>query len=495
MTIQFKTDFKQAPDHLIFPMAKEKDLRSSFQQLETMTGITAKSLTTDFKAAKSEIVTLYYKVGTKDKKISLLGLGEKPTYQSVKDSFRALSHRNKENGAYHVYCMQQQTQELCEQYCTAAVNGLWLGTYQIGLYKTQKTAVHSLAKTSGKIVFYVNKSAVKTIKPACQKALALAQTQASILDLVNGAGNRVKPSTLGNWAKASGKQHGYKVKVLNKKQITQLGLGALLAVNRGSEYPPSFTIMEYQPKKKQGQELPTIGLVGKGVTFDTGGLSIKGHLNMHFMKSDMGGAAAVLGTMEMAAKLQLPIHLVGIVPSTDNCVDATAIKPGDIINSYSGKTIEVIDTDAEGRLILADGLAYLNKIFKPGIMIDVATLTGSCVRTLGYQAGGLFTKNDHLADQLLQAGQQSGERLWRLPMWDDYKKDIASDVADVKNFSGRPVAGAISAAKFLEAFTAEHPSWVHLDIAGVAFGHSAYSQQRSATGFGVHLLTEFLEKL
>lgn len=209
----------------------------------------------------------------------------------------------------------------------------------------------------------------------------------------------------------------------------------------------------------------------------------------------MGGAAAVLGTMELVAKLQLPVHLIGIVPSTENSVDAKSIRPSDVINSYSGKTIEIIDTDAEGRLILADGLAYMIRHFNPSILIDLATLTGSAVRTFGYHAAALFSSNDDLAGQLERTGARTGERVWRLPLWDIYKEDIKSDVADIRNFSGRPIAGAIGAAKFLEAFTEDHLAWAHMDIAGVAFTDSEFANQKSGTAFGVRLLAEFLSNV
>ena len=215
---------------------------------------------------------------------------------------------------------------------------------------------------------------------------------------------------------------------------------------------------------------------------------------MHLMKSDMGGAAAVFGAMELAAKLQLPINLIGIVPACENAVDGKAFKPSDVIGSYSGKTIEIIDTDAEGRLILADGLNYMVKNFQPDVMIDLATLTGSCIATLGYHAAGMFTNNDELAQKLTQAADQTGERLWRLPLWDVYKEDISSDIADVRNYSGKPMAGAISATKFLEVFTENHQNWVHLDIAGTAFGDTEFAPQRAGTAFGVRLLLEFLEE-
>ena len=251
--------------------------------------------------------------------------------------------------------------------------------------------------------------------------------------------------------------------------------------------------MEYKPAT--AKVLHKIGLVGKGVTFDTGGLSIKPSTNMHYMKSDMGGAAAVFGTLEMAAKLQLPMHVIGVVPATENSVDSLSTKPGDVIGSYQGKTIEVIDTDAEGRLILADGLTYTVRRFAPDVLIDLATLTGSCIRTLGTYAGGLFSNNDELVEKLNLAGEQTGERLWRLPLWDDYKKELKSDVADLKNFSGNPSAGAITAAKFLEEFIEKHPAWAHMDIAGVAVSDSEFSSQKSATGFGIRMLIDYMQGL
>ncbi|NNE29388.1 MAG: leucyl aminopeptidase, partial [Saprospiraceae bacterium] len=250
---------------------------------------------------------------------------------------------------------------------------------------------------------------------------------------------------------------------------------------------------EYKGKSRK-KNPPKVGLVGKGVTFDTGGISIKGTRNLHYMKSDMGGAAAVLGTVEAAARLKLPIHLIGIVPATDNCVDALAIKPGDVIGSYSGKTIEVIDTDAEGRLILADGLYYMQKHYAPEVMIDLATLTGSSFRTFGFEAAALFSKNTRLANQLQSSGDKTGERCWRLPLWDVYGPEMDSDIADIKNYHGKPFAGAITAAKFLEAFTNDHSAWAHLDIAGVAFNSIGLSDDKSGTGYGVQLLVNYLSQ-
>jgi leucyl aminopeptidase len=270
-------------------------------------------------------------------------------------------------------------------------------------------------------------------------------------------------------------------------------LGAFLAVGKGSENEPQFIIMNYSPKEK-GAKLKHIGIVGKGITFDTGGLNIKTSGMVH-MKCDMAGGAAVFGAMQLIADLQLPFQITAIVPCAENSVDAKSFLPSDVIHSYSGNSIEIIDTDAEGRLVLADGLSYLITNFKPEYVIDIATLTGSSIGTFGYECGALFTNNDEMSKKLQESGTAIGERLWPLPLWDAYKSDIESDIADVKNYSGKPIAGAISAAKFLEYFTQEHTAWAHLDIAGVAFGDDEFAKSKHATAYGVHLLTKFIENL
>jgi leucyl aminopeptidase len=248
--------------------------------------------------------------------------------------------------------------------------------------------------------------------------------------------------------------------------------------------------MDYNPSNSKKH----IGLVGKGITFDTGGLNIKVAGMVH-MKCDMAGGGAVLGAMQLISDLKLPYRVTAIVPACENSVDAKSFLPSDVINSYSGSTIEIIDTDAEGRLILADGLSYLIKNYKPQTVIDIATLTGSSVATLGFECGALFTNDADLSKKLQQSGDEIGERLWQLPLWDAYKSDIESEIADVRNYSGKPVAGAISAAKFLEHFTDKHTSWAHLDVAGVAFGDDEFAKTKHATAFGVHLITNFIENL
>jgi leucyl aminopeptidase len=263
-------------------------------------------------------------------------------------------------------------------------------------------------------------------------------------------------------------------------------------VSQGSdlERAPQFIIAEYRvenPKKH-------IGLVGKGVTFDTGGLNIKTAGMVH-MKCDMGGAATILGALQAIADLQLPYNVTAIVPCVENSVDNLSFLPSDVIGSYSGKTIEIIDTDAEGRLILADGLSYLVKNYKTDHALDFATLTGSAVGTFGYDCAALFTNDKELSSKLQDSGEEVGERMWPLPLWDSYKSEMDSEIADIKNYNGKPIAGAITAAKFLEAFTENHPSWAHIDIAGTAFGDSEFAKTKHATAYGVHLIVKLLQNL
>lgn len=412
-----------------------------------------------------------------------LGLGKKPTLPVVLKSLRTLFHKRKDRWPDQITI---DARSFSPAWIEAVVNGIMLGGYKIQLYKSESKPYSNFFGKAGTLTFLVEE-VTSEAERAVVKGKATAAVQMRVMDLMNAPANKKPPRVLAEWALDSGRTHGYKVTVLEKDSLEALGMSALLSVSHGSPEPPVMIVTEYSPEQFE----KTIVLVGKGVTFDTGGISIKGSNNMHLMKSDMGGAAAVLGAVELAARLQIPVKIVGIVPATENCVDGASTKPGDVIDSYSGKTIEVIDTDAEGRLILADGLSYAMRNYKPDVLIDVATLTGSVVQALGYVAGGLFTANDRLAAELTAAADQTGERLWRLPLWDEYKEEIQSDIADVRNYHGKPLAGGIVAAKFLEVFTENHPAWAHLDIAGTAFGDAEFVPNRAGTAFGVRLLAEY----
>jgi len=414
-----------------------------------------------------------------------IGLGTVINYKDLKTIFRRISAKQKESFASEVALVVPEQFSL--EQIEATVLGLLLGTYDLGHFK--KTEKHPFLNDNFELSIISKKDQSKTV----DKAIKIANAQLEILNLVDLPPNVVTPKYLSNWASESGKKFGFEVEILGFEASKKAGLGAFLSVGKGSENEPQFVIMNYIPEN-DNPKTKHIGLVGKGITFDTGGLNIKtaGMLNM---KCDMAGGAAVFGAMQLIADLKLPVKVTAIVPCAENSVDAKSFLPSDVIHSYSGTSIEIIDTDAEGRLVLADGLSYLIKNFKPEYIIDIATLTGSSVGTFGYECGALFTNNEVISKKLQESGDAINERLWQLPLWDCYKSDIESDIADVKNYSGKPVAGAISAAKFLEYFTENHKAWAHLDIAGVAFGDDEFAKSKHATAYGVHLLTKFIENL
>ncbi|MDR3022907.1 leucyl aminopeptidase family protein [Chryseobacterium sp.] len=361
--------------------------------------------------------------------------------------------------------------------------GLLIGTYN---YPFEKK--HPFWNT--KFELHFENLSQKKLDYISQKAEALVNGQTACQEWLNKPANLKKPDILSAYLKNLAKKYELKYTVFNRKKCEELGLGAYLSVNQGSAYDAAFTILEYKTTVKNAR---TFGLVGKCILFDTGGISIKSSANLHYMKSDMGGATAVLGTLIYAAEMQLPVNIIAVLPITDNAVSEKALLPSDVITAYNGKTIEVLDTDAEGRLILADGLSYLSKNYKTDFLIDLATLTGSSVRMFGDTCAAMFSNNEELKNNLIKTGDQTNQRVWNLPLWDVWKDDIQSDVADIKNISLKPVGDCIIAAKFLEQFTENHSGWAHLDIAGVAFGNVGYAKEKAATGFGVQLLVNLIE--
>lgn len=414
-----------------------------------------------------------------------IGLGKKIDYKSLKTIARRISSKEKVIFGENVVLAIPEVFTL--QQVEATISGLFLGTYNLGHFK--KKDKHAFLDPK----FVLGLLSKTDYLEVANRAIKIAKAQIEILYLVDLPPNNITPIYLAKWAIERGEEYGFSTRILGAEASRIEGLDAFVAVGKGSEKEPQFIIMDYIPQT----DIPKIrhvGLVGKGITFDTGGLNIKTAGMLH-MKCDMAGGAAVLGTMHLVADLKLPIRVTAIVPCCENAVDSKSFLPSDVIKSYSGSTIEIIDTDAEGRLILADGLSFMIKNYKPEILVDIATLTGSAVGTFGYECAALFTNDQTLSQKLQHSGDEIGERLWPLPLWDAYKSDIESDIADVKNYSGKPVAGAISAAKFLEHFTEGHTSWAHLDIAGVAFGEDEFAKSKHATAYGVHLLTHFIENI
>lgn len=320
---------------------------------------------------------------------------------------------------------------------------------------------------------------------ALKRALAIAAGVEMAKTLGNLPGNICTPTYLAEQARTMATAHGLEIEVLERADMEKLAMGSLLSVARGSRQPPKFIVLQY--KKGKASQKPVV-LIGKGITFDAGGISIKPAAEMDEMKFDMCGAASVLGAIKATALMELPINLTVIVPTCENLPDGDANKPGDIVTSMSGQTIEVLNTDAEGRLILCDALTYAER-FDPEAVVDVATLTGACVIALGHHASGLFSNNDSLARELLAAGEESWDRAWHMPMWEDYQEQLKSNFADMANIGGR-AAGSVTAACFLSRF-AKKFKWAHLDIAGTAWKSG---KNKGATGRPVPLLMQFLTK-
>ncbi len=377
-----------------------------------------------------------------------------------------------------------------EECVRAAAEGLVLGDWSFdelrGAERREKrpprpgrAAVHVPEDTSG---------TMDALARAVREGRAVAAAQNWARGLVARPGNVATPTFLAMRAREMADAYGLQADVWGPDKLREEGFGGLLAVSRGSTEQPRFIILQHR-----GAEGAPFVLVGKGVTFDAGGISLKPSSGMEDMKFDMGGGAAVLGAMRAAAELGLPARIVGLVPSTENLPSGSALKPADVIRGVSGISIEVVNTDAEGRLILSDALAYGSRL-EPRAMVDLATLTGGCVVALGYHASGLMTDDDGLASELDEAGRRSGERVWRLPLWEEYRKQMDSDIADIKNSAGRD-ASPLTAGCFLKEFVADGVPWAHLDIAGTAWAKEAGPYQpEGATGVGVRLLIDWLRR-
>lgn len=367
----------------------------------------------------------------------------------------------------------------------AIFEGAILGGYQFMDYRTDNGA----SKDVGRMTLVAQqKSQLRQLTEGLRRGVATAEAAVFVRDLCNHPSNVMTPSRIAYEAKSIAKADGLILKILEQKEMEQLGMGALLGVARGSHEPPKFIILEYNGAKKK-DERPVV-FIGKTITFDTGGISLKPAENMEHMKADMTGGAEVLAAIRAAARLRLPIRLVSILPVAENMPGGRAMKPGDIIKTLSGKTVEVQNTDAEGRLILADALAYAQR-YKPVALVDIATLTGACVVALGQFAIGMFGTDGRLKEQVRKAGIKAGERVWEMPLWNEYFEQLRSDVADMRNIGGRG-GGMITAALFLSKFAGDGP-WVHLDIASTDWSERERAYiPKGPTGIGTRLLIQFL---
>jgi leucyl aminopeptidase len=428
--------------------------------------------------------------GVDSPRVLLVGLGKQGELKAagyrklVTAAIKALAKTGAEKIA--TYLLEVEVLNKCVEWKAAQlVEATQDSLYQFHVMKGASTQKEKAALKSIKDVVIVtddpNHASAQT---GLNHALALSAGVALAKDLGNLPPNVCTPTYLAEQAIAMGKAYDFNVQILDREELHQLGMGSFLGVAQGSVQPPKLIVMQHLKGKKSDK--PVV-LVGKGITFDTGGISIKPGAEMDEMKYDMCGAASVLGTFKAIAEMDLQLNVVGIVPACENMPDGNAIRPGDVLTSMAGLTIEVLNTDAEGRLILCDALTYAER-FEPAAVVDIATLTGACVIALGHHATGLFSNQDELAHELLEAGESSLDRAWHMPLWEDYQPQLDSNFADIANIGGR-AGGSITAACFLSRFAKKY-DWAHLDVAGTAWKSG---KEKGSTGRPVPLLTEFLK--
>ena len=430
---------------------------------------------------------LYHVPGVAAQRVLLVGLGNEKAFgeKQYRDCARAALSAIRDTGTSDV-CLYLSELQVTGRDSAWKARQLVLAAadvaYRFDQMKSKKAEGRALARVS---VAASQKHDAPALQRGVAEGSAIAAGMSLTRDLGNLPGNVCTPAYLAESAARLGREWKLAVEVLEKRDMEKLGMGSLLSVTKGSHQPPKFVILRYWGTGKK--ERPVV-LVGKGITFDTGGISLKPAAEMDEMKFDMCGAASVLGTLRAVAELRLKLNVVGLVPTCENMPGGAATKPGDVVTSMSGQTVEILNTDSEGRLILADALSYAER-FEPQAVVDIATLTGACVIALGHVCSGLFANRDKLAQELQSAGAESWDRVWQLPLWDDYQEQLKSNFADFANIGGRP-AGSVTAACFLSKFTRKY-DWAHLDIAGTAWRSG---KEKGATGRPVPLLTTFLMK-
>lgn len=433
-----------------------------------------------------ETLLINYLPGCRADRILLVGLGKKQNLiaRDFRKALNAAFKAARATGAKNIVTTLHNTEvsDASEKWKARQLAEVFeSGGYSFSALKSESTPPPSPAQISA---FCFDKRNLAAIEEGLAQGLATGQGVNLARELANLPGNVCTPTYLAKQAASlAKKKKALSVKVLDEKEMQKLGMGSLLSVSRGSRQPAKLIVMEYFNGAKGSR--PTV-LVGKGLTFDAGGISLKPAPAMDEMKYDMCGGASVIGAMSAIAELEMPLNVVGIVPSSENMPDGDANKPGDIVTSMSGRTIEILNTDAEGRLILCDALTYAER-YEPDDVIDMATLTGACIIALGHHPSGLMGNDDALCESLINAGEKSLDRVWRLPLWDEYQDQLKSNFADIANIGGKD-AGTITAACFLSRFTRDF-KWAHLDIAGTAW---VSGKNKGATGRPVPLLIQFL---
>lgn len=482
---------RKKADLLVIPFWKTSKGAKEAVKLGNLSSKTKLPIDTrDFTGKEGEVLISYH-TGLPETRVALLGLGD-PKSITVEKLRRSYSSLVK-------CCQSKKLQSL--NLLVPVVPGLDESLVALGIAEGSLLSNYAFEKLKGdsikgKETLLLKKATLVGASPIAlkrvKKAASVCEGVYIARDLINGNSDDVTPQLLAKTARSfASKFKNVKATVFDKKRIEKEKMGLLLAVNRGSTTDPAFIILEYRgnPKAKDHTVI-----VGKGITYDTGGLSLKSTSGMMTMKCDMSGSAIALGTLYAAANTGLKKNLTVVIPSTENSIGANSYKPGDVYTSYSGKTVEIGNTDAEGRLVLADALAYASKKLKPTRIIDFATLTGAIVIALGEETSGLMSNNDDLSEKLTMAGEKTYERVWRMPLFDEYRPQLKSDFADISNVGGRE-ASSITAALFLREFVGDVP-WAHIDVAGTAHISKARRYHpKHGTGIGIRLMMEFLENL
>ena len=494
MNITVKTgDFRQEEtDVVVIGMLENPDFYSGHLHLadEALGGRIRELIELgDFKGKMKDTSLLYTRGAMKTARVLLVGLGayHELTVEKVRQGAGHAAKHVRDIGLKTATFLIPDEVPDAGNMVQAAAEAILLSLYQFNQHKTVQEDDEEKALES--ITFLAeSEPSQPTVERAVQRGQTIAEGTMLARDLSNQPANHLTPTQLAEKAEAVAADSGLHCEVFDKATLEEKGFRTLLAVAQGSVEEPRFIILEYTP---EGEGRDTVVLVGKGITFDTGGISLKPGKGMHEMKHDMSGAAAVLGAMKAVGQLKPDLHVIGVIAATENMPSGTAIKPGDVVTSYGGKTIEILNTDAEGRLVLADALGWTAQ-YNPQGVVDLATLTGAVITCLGHIAAGAMSTDLALMDKVKAAAEKTHERVWELPLWDDYDEGIKSKVADVQNI-GDGTAGTIAGGAFLKKFVEDY-SWVHLDIAGTAWGMKGSSYiPEGASGYGVRLLVQLVE--
>jgi len=480
---------KYQGDSLVVGVFESRKLTEAARRLdEVSSGYLSKLLAQgDMNGKANSTLLLHHVPNINSKRVLLVGLGKEKTFTektftaAISSAFKALHQTGSKDVCFCLAGLTVKNRPVEWRILQIVL----LAEASIYRFDRLKSTSDAKAPALAKVIIPLEDGAdLPTVENALQQGIATAHGMKVARDLGNLSPNICTPTYLAEQAAGMAKTYKLKCTVLEEKDMEKLGMGALLAVARGSRQPAKLIALEYRGREKMDKP---IVLVGKGITFDTGGISIKPAPDMDEMKYDMSGAASVLGTLTAVAEMKLPINVVGIIPAAENMPDGQASRPGDVVTTLSGFTVEILNTDAEGRLVLCDALTYAQQQYKPEAIIDIATLTGACVIALGHSATGLFGNDESLVQNLLKAGEQTYDRAWQLPLWEEYQELLDSNFADIANIGGR-WGGAVTAACFLSRFT-EKCRWAHLDIAGTAWKSG---KEKGSTGRPVPLLTEFL---